>query len=782
MKKKIRGITKNFFNIPTEDMIEEESSKIFEKIPLITLTRNKIFLAITLFLIIVNFLVGFEVNFLYLRQILGFLFLIFIPGLLIMLCFKIRTLKFWEFLVYTIGLSIAFIMFTGLVVNWTLPALNLTDKPLSLYPILCCFDIFLVVLGIVAWFRNKYLDPIKVTVPKLDALNSIFFIIPMTFPVLAILGAFLLNNHGTNILTMIMLGGIAIYVLLLTIFRKRLNENIWPWAIWMISLALVWMTSMRGWGIPSHDILFESKIFELTNQNSYWDINSFPNAYNSCLSLNILPQIFYLFNNFSENFLFKFVLVFGTSLIPLICLIFFNLLFKKKIIGFFSSFFMITNIVFMLELPMEIRQSFALIFFGLFLITLYLETIPFRIKKILIIFFGISIIVSHYSTAYIFLSIISLTYFGNLIYKQFKKREIIKELDLKPQNYKFPLTGVFVLLLLLFGFLWYSQITPTSTGIVDTMSKTLLNLNNIFSDELKQQDTSLTKQINIFYQPENLTKTLIKYQEESNLNGSYNLNYPINLVYPKILTPLINTNFSKILSFINNFITLIFKGLIFLGVFLMFIYKKRFKINTPFLLMAIISIILLLLIIMLPFLSSSYSTARFFIQTLFILSPCAFIINLLTKENTSSKLIYFFSLILIFTFLFNAGFITQIFGGDYPVYNLNNGGNLYDELYFFKSDDLSLIWILSGHNQVNADNSLKTRLAIKGYQYNLISDDVLPSMVETESYVIEGYTNNLMGRTFKIFNNRLIFFNFPEEFFNKNKNEIYNNGDSNIFK
>ncbi|MBS3072930.1 hypothetical protein J4477_03795 [Candidatus Pacearchaeota archaeon] len=122
---------------------------------------------------------------------------------------KIREVGFWEYLVYTVGLSISFIMFAGLAVNWILPWLNITDKPLSLYPILTCFNLFLLVFWLVAFIRNQDLKPLEVKYSKLDLLNRIFFIVPMSFPVLSILGAFLLNNHGTNILTMIMLGGIG---------------------------------------------------------------------------------------------------------------------------------------------------------------------------------------------------------------------------------------------------------------------------------------------------------------------------------------------------------------------------------------------------------------------------------------------------------------------------------------------------------------------------------------------------------------------------------------------
>lgn len=110
------------------------------------ITKNNLFIGILAFLLIVNILVIFNLDYFYIRAILAFIFLITIPGLLIMLCFKIRNIKFWEYLVYTIGLSVAFIMFAGLHANWTLPAFGITDKPLSTIPILIEFDIFLLIL------------------------------------------------------------------------------------------------------------------------------------------------------------------------------------------------------------------------------------------------------------------------------------------------------------------------------------------------------------------------------------------------------------------------------------------------------------------------------------------------------------------------------------------------------------------------------------------------------------------------------------------------------------
>ena len=92
------------------------------------LSKNKFFLGILAFLLIVNLLVISNLDYFYTGTILSFIFLITIPGLLIMLMLKIREVRFWEYLVYTIGLSVSFIMFAGLAVNWILPWLHITNK------------------------------------------------------------------------------------------------------------------------------------------------------------------------------------------------------------------------------------------------------------------------------------------------------------------------------------------------------------------------------------------------------------------------------------------------------------------------------------------------------------------------------------------------------------------------------------------------------------------------------------------------------------------------------
>ena len=61
--------------------------------------------------------------------------------------------------------------------------------------------------------------------------------------------------------------------------------------IYLLSLSLLLMTSLRGWFVTGHDIQREFRVFELASGQGVWNIESFPDAYNACLSVTILPTI-----------------------------------------------------------------------------------------------------------------------------------------------------------------------------------------------------------------------------------------------------------------------------------------------------------------------------------------------------------------------------------------------------------------------------------------------------------------------------------------------------------
>ena len=88
------------------------------------------------------------------RQIVGFLFLSFVPGILILRILKIDNLSNIEAFLYAVGLSIAFVMFFGLFMNTIFPLVGIS-RPISIIPLTVTFTIGIAVLSGVAYIRGR---------------------------------------------------------------------------------------------------------------------------------------------------------------------------------------------------------------------------------------------------------------------------------------------------------------------------------------------------------------------------------------------------------------------------------------------------------------------------------------------------------------------------------------------------------------------------------------------------------------------------------------------------
>ena len=88
------------------------------------------------------------------RQIIMFTYLTFVPGIVILSIFRLRGLSVAETLLFSVGLSIAFLMFTGLLMNELYPLLGISE-PLSPLPLISTINVVLLLLYIIDLVLNK---------------------------------------------------------------------------------------------------------------------------------------------------------------------------------------------------------------------------------------------------------------------------------------------------------------------------------------------------------------------------------------------------------------------------------------------------------------------------------------------------------------------------------------------------------------------------------------------------------------------------------------------------
>ena len=332
-----------------------------------------------------------------LRQIVGFIFLTFIPGILILRILKIHNVGIIESLLYSVGLSLAFIMFSGVVANFALPLIGIS-RPISVFPIMATLLIFTLILMSIAYQRDKGFSastPTKLT--EIISPSSLFLILVL---LLAIFGALMVNFYQNNILLLVLIIVVA-GVVGLAVFGRFIDHKVYPLAIAIIAIGLLYQTTLISPYLTGFDIHLEYYFEQLIVENGYWDA-AVIDQYNSVLSIVILAPIYSLILDIDGAWIFKVIYPFIFSLVPLALFhIFHQQMSAKK--AFLAVFFFMAVPTFSLEMIALAKQQIAELFFVLFILLMVDRKLGLSQRLTLAIIFGLSIAVSHYGLAGIFL-------------------------------------------------------------------------------------------------------------------------------------------------------------------------------------------------------------------------------------------------------------------------------------------------------------------------------------------------------------------------------------------
>lgn len=764
------------------------------------ITRNKLFLGLLIVGGISNLFILLGVDYLFLRPIFGLFFLTVLPGMLLTAAAKIHKVGFWEYSVYAVSLGVAFSMFAGLAINLILPLFHFTNHPLSLIPLLIGFNCLLAALGFIAYKRSRDISfSIKT---RLNNFNRLFFAIPAVFPVLSALGAIVLNNGGPNYLTMILLAVIGLYVISAIFLRNRLNENVFPWAILLIGISLLLMFSMRSWHVSGWDINQELEMFKITDTLDFWSPTSIRDAYNACLSLTILPVMFARFTGIGDEYVFKLLyqLIFGFVPVAMYCI---YRTYASKAVSFLAAFFFVSQFFFVQQMPALARQEIAFLFFALILLVLFEKKLPQKTKNALFIFFGFSMTVSHYSTTYVAIGLFAAAYLFSRIcgplantrpaeafFKFLKSNNKNSRRDFQ-NNIKFaPL-----LILIFLTFFWGMVATNSASDLFKALGNTAGSMKQMFSSDLKSWE--IQESLAVFAAPnDNTAENIAKYNADE-IKKHYALSSPSdryeNSANEKLtpissLTVKPNNNFPFIgaLLVVLALIKFLAKLLAIVGLgYILIRGPRNNQFNPTYLILCALGVGAILAMYILPVISQEYNLSRLYMQILILISlPTIYGGLLLTKffgEKTRLSLLAgFFCL----NFLYMLGFFNQIFGGPAYIF-LNNFGDDYDRFYAHQVEVNSAEWLASnrsGQTPIFAD--FLSSLRLKSFAFiNNTDTAILPSVMTKDSYIYLSYANVVQGRADALYNkNVALTYSYPIEFLKENKNMIYNNGGSQIFR
>lgn len=772
------------------------------------LNKDKLLAIVLRLLFILNVLVLFDINHLNIRTVFVFLYLSLVPGYLLLLMLKIRRVRFWEQLVFTIGLSVVFLMLYGLLLNWVLPAIGIA-RPLSLVPVLIGFDV-LVILLVYRLKRERGGFSIKLDRPRLDIVNKILLAAPLAFPLFAVYGAVSLNNEGSNIFTLVLLGCIALYVVIITYYRKNLDQNVYPLSLLFIATSLLLMTSLRGWYVTGHDVQLEQLMIKLTKQDFIWDIRNYRDPYNAVLSITILPTIYSTFVDINDLYIYKilFQIIFSFSVVGI------YLLFNKytsKFISFLSTFFFMSFPIFINDLPMLNRQEIAFLFFVLTLLTIFNDSFDSGKKRLLFLVFGIGMVISHYSTTYIVIALMTFTYLISFVLRtNFLKstsvlRRILNRLGRKERlildDKRFYIKLWMVGSLIIITFLWNVSLTRTTEGLERLITLTFENMEKSFTTDLKSEGVlynlfnwkKLDKQQLLNEYVQELEGQVVQNKNlyyDASLSGGYEISLVDDDILPtfslgnSLSTP--HFDASSLNFYIRQIIAKVSQIFIIIGLVILILNKSKdvSKVDPEYKIMVLVSVGLLVTFILLPFLSIEYGTLRLFQQALVILALPAvlgvfYVFGFLDEDITSYLGAFFF----ILFFLSLSGFFPQLTGGFHPQLHLNNKGNYYESLYTHKSEISSIEWLDKNRDKGEDIQSSFFAHSKMLSNSNLFSNKgILPVSVRKDAYVYLDKTNSVEHKSNIFFKGTNISYSYPIEFLRSNKDLIYSSSGSQIFK
>jgi uncharacterized membrane protein len=676
--------------------------------------------------------------------------------------------------VFSVALSVLLLMLIGLLIN-QLTIFGLT-KPLSTLNIFVGLDILtLVLLGLN--FKRLQNPGGSLRLPFAKISREAFFAVSLSLfmCLLAIFGAFRLNNGGSNILTLVLFGLVPIIFLWL-IFRPNL-KTVYPIVISIVGLAILFTLSLRGWGITGYDIQKEFYVFQLTLMNQHWSVSSFRDPYNACLSITILPTIIAKITSISSIYIFKIVfqILFAIGLIPIY---WFIKLVSNKTIALIGLLIFITFPVFQDYIAFLNRQEIAFIFFALLLLTFFISSISKRQKNTLSLILFLGMILSHYSSTYVALATLIL---ARLIYALVVRIQANHSTTNSPV---FVLNWSLLAIAVLMTFAWNMQITSTGSSLTKTLTSTLRNA----LDHSEIQAADISYSIFSSTQP-NPEKLLSDYAAGSggNTNTVQYVPSPI-LPLTRLGTFLTEhgVNVENVNRLSKQFSSAAMQVLLLLGVIIMG-YKIRKEIsadNAYIFCLSLGTIVLLALITLLPQVSVDYGALRLFQQLLIfmvipiVIGSMALVpFKRIEKFKVEVVAVFFALLSLLLT-----GFIGTTLGAYPAAVSLSNSGDSYEQNYVHSGEIASAGWLLENvkpHANVYTDGYARLRLRPAIY-----NGEIKPQALvgfSRGNYIYLDFANVKTGAYQAYVQGThlryVLTINLGDE-----KNLVYNNGQSKILK
>jgi uncharacterized membrane protein len=410
-----------------------------------------------------------------LRGLFASVYLLFVPGILVLRALRLHQLGGVRTPLFAVGLSVATIMGTGLLMTTLYPLLGF-DRPLALVPVVMTEGVIITFLAVLSYWRDR--DPIEDgIIDRRDVLTPPVLAL-CVLPFVSIFAAYAMNAYGSNVLLLALIIIIAITALWIST-SASVPKELYPLAVFVVAVALLYHGSLISPYVWGWDIQKELYTANAVLANAQWNMHA-PGATNAVLSVTLLAPLISIVSGASVVWIFKTIYPLLLALVPVGLFVVFQKQTSDRI-ALLASFFVIFLFTFFTEIPALARQEIAELFLVLLLILLVDKGVGSATGKArlyaLYAVFAASVVVSHYALALIFTAYLVVAWLVLFLVDNPAMRRLHRAdgPSAKPSSRpKRMLTLPFVLLFAAFTAAWYA--TLGSAALSDEIAPTLTQI------------------------------------------------------------------------------------------------------------------------------------------------------------------------------------------------------------------------------------------------------------------------------------------------------------------
>ena len=702
-------------------------------------------------------------------------------------------------LMLAVGLAVLTDIVVALGVNTVLPLFGM-DRPLTRVSIAGASAMTLIVIGAFvpeeerpAGARTAGPPPGLLPVLGLGALAL----------VLSVAGPIRLNNGLSGTVSTVALVAVAALLVLLMVRRRRYPVPVLETGLYAASAALLLLNSLRGWFINGHDVQREYEYFRLTLGGSLWDVGTYPDAYNACLSITILPVSLVRLTAIPDIYVFKILLPLLFALTPvLVHRAVRNV--APQFVALLSAVYFLVFPTFFTDMTFLGRQEIAFLLLGCAMVVLTDTGRPVRDRRLMFSVLLAGCVLSHYSTTYVVVATMGValaTDFGwRLVSRRGRRRVRRRSRHSETRGF---VTWWMVAVPAVLALVWAGPVTHTSVQLQSTLATVVQNLVHPGEARSGSSDTSYSLLGGRKTTPE---ERLRDYRDESLKNtvtqradGDY---LPVKTVEP-YPTPAVAqqnqplTAAGKALEglgvsvvalngLLRQGAALLLQLLVLVGFVVAVRGRRRsFRPARDQITLTVGALAMVVLFTVLPQLSVDYSVLRAFQQGLFFFAPFLAAGTLWALRWTGHRTVPIACALVTTLFLDLTGVVPKVLGGYPAQLQLSNSGKYYDIYYTHPEEREAAFWL----EQQIADDPrqlLQTdRFSFSRLQTLITGPaqgDVFPTLTRSNSYVLLGTTTVRKGEVTIFYQGDLVTYRYPVALLDATKNRIYSSEGAVIYR